>query len=1003
MVDVPQRGPWDSARPEDYIRVLRIREPLYGNAIGYEADDALLPRLTKGNDVIVPSRSYPLSLVTVPVDGDPTDLEEIEFNGTTPTEVVKVKQGKANAHVHRLKRSVDGFTDVPILMHFDGFGPGERWWEKFNQPDMFIHNPTFQGQMDDVGGLTPPPPADPTYETPDGFWPSPQYYRNITATYVEGAAIPLTFDRDGHIEGPGYNHGCDANHGALFWDMPQFQRYEPMVGGRGRVDRITHWFYQRRAWSGNEWPGKEFYCNAAAGASIVERPIADAYDTIEIIDVDTQTILDKTEDLADFGRPGAALTFTANAFHLYKNGVELPGGPPFSEGRGCIAMTDSATGWCVAVIAKIYDDPAGCTQPNIFAVQLMRWVDQLGYPPGTELLNFGNIVNFQSQDTRRVAGWVGHSYLLYAGHRDNLLDALTEIESSGILDEDPADVPVAARLNTEWPPGTDPGTILVDAFEDSELVGRHNMTKTITQLSGVHEGAVAPGCGTGARSHKALLRSTQTRIVNARPVGGASSAAVATYTSLTVASGRMNPPSTLVAHVSQTSAATGTLKLRVRGWDQFGEKIVEETPTVAIVNKTNNYVYLSKVFAFVTSVEFQSTGLDIADDTISLGTRWDWTRTVDASNAHTAGLNLGWGVPMRLGARPNVAVTGRHKRDTRPAAIPAWGTLTLLDIPSNAETWTVDGKVYTFKTTITAANGDVLIGATVLETLTNLYLAINLMGTAGVHYGTGTTIHATVRVNTPPTVDAIVVTAKTPGVLGNLLAMSTTLTVGAYELSGSYLEGGESDTGEVLRVNVRDVSGRSSSAARPFVTSADGRRILLGYAESGWEGANEKVSILKQDAAEQWGGTAAIQDLTIQTNPGNGHTVTIDSKVYTFETSLTNVDGNVLIGASAAASLENLRRAINLMSGAGTNYAAATTLHATVFAFPVRPGSGLSGVLRVQAKTVGTGGNSLAVSETLSGTGNAWGDTDLAGGAADLVDVMVESYIRTAALPFQSR
>lgn len=49
--------------------------------------------------------------------------------------------------------------------------------------------------------------------------------------------------------------------------------------------------------------------------------------------------------------------------------------------------------------------------------------------------------------------------------------------------------------------------------------------------------------------------------------------------------------------------------------------------------------------------------------------------------------------------------------------------------------------------------------------------------------------------------------------------------------------------------------------------------------------------------------------------PVNGATATIGSRVYTFQTALTNVAGNVLIGADAAAALDNLKAAINLTPG----------------------------------------------------------------------------------------
>lgn len=55
--------------------------------------------------------------------------------------------------------------------------------------------------------------------------------------------------------------------------------------------------------------------------------------------------------------------------------------------------------------------------------------------------------------------------------------------------------------------------------------------------------------------------------------------------------------------------------------------------------------------------------------------------------------------------------------------------------------------------------------------------------------------------------------------------------------------------------------------------------------------------------------------------PSDGDTVTIGASVYTFKTALTPTGGEVLIGASAAAALLNLIRAINHSGTTGTDYA----------------------------------------------------------------------------------
>lgn len=123
-------------------------------------------------------------------------------------------------------------------------------------------------------------------------------------------------------------------------------------------------------------------------------------------------------------------------------------------------------------------------------------------------------------------------------------------------------------------------------------------------------------------------------------------------------------------------------------------------------------------------------------------------------------------------------------------------------------------------------------------------------------------------------------------------------------------------------------------------------------------------------------GSNATGTLTLTGNAADTETVTIDAKVYTFQATLTNVDGNVLVGASASASIDNLVAAIMLDPGAGTLYATATTVHPTAYA---RQGAG--DTLVVMAKTAGTAGNSLATTETL-GAGS-WADTSMNDGGVN--------------------
>lgn len=139
----------------------------------------------------------------------------------------------------------------------------------------------------------------------------------------------------------------------------------------------------------------------------------------------------------------------------------------------------------------------------------------------------------------------------------------------------------------------------------------------------------------------------------------------------------------------------------------------------------------------------------------------------------------------------------------------------------------------------------------------------------------------------------------------------------------------------------------------------------------------------------------ASQTLTVSANPANTETVTIAGKVYTFQTSLTNVDGNVLIGANAEGSIDNLVAAINLGAGAGTAYAAAMTLNASA-----RAVKGSASTLVAYAKIAGAAGNLIATTEACANS--AWGAGTMAGGTGDpgnaLAALLAQDQLNAAAV-----
>jgi len=108
-------------------------------------------------------------------------------------------------------------------------------------------------------------------------------------------------------------------------------------------------------------------------------------------------------------------------------------------------------------------------------------------------------------------------------------------------------------------------------------------------------------------------------------------------------------------------------------------------------------------------------------------------------------------------------------------------------------------------------------------------------------------------------------------------------------------------------------------------------------------------------------------------------TVVVGGKTYTWQDTLTDVDGNVDTGADAEAGLANLKNAINLTGTPGTGYAASMTKNAQVYCTAVT-----ATTLVVSAHVPGTIGNLVASTET--GTNTAWGGATLASGTGDIGD-----------------
>lgn len=163
-------------------------------------------------------------------------------------------------------------------------------------------------------------------------------------------------------------------------------------------------------------------------------------------------------------------------------------------------------------------------------------------------------------------------------------------------------------------------------------------------------------------------------------------------------------------------------------------------------------------------------------------------------------------------------------------------------------------------------------------------------------------------------------------------------------------------TWEISYTKVLRMAAPGATSA-PFNIAADDRKVIGDVAVRPTVGGYaNRVRVRFTEAAR-----SAYAFLSASANFADGDTVTVGGRIYTFQATLTNTNGNVLIGASAEASLDNLAAAITLGSGAGSVYAAATTVHGTVTAYMQS-----ASLMATVALSAGVSGNSIALSEAAS-------------------------------------
>jgi hypothetical protein len=157
---------------------------------------------------------------------------------------------------------------------------------------------------------------------------------------------------------------------------------------------------------------------------------------------------------------------------------------------------------------------------------------------------------------------------------------------------------------------------------------------------------------------------------------------------------------------------------------------------------------------------------------------------------------------------------------TSTAPVFAVGTLTSSGTFTDTQTVVVGGKTYTTQTTLTNVDGNVFIGANAAATLQNLYDAINLTGTPGTQYAAAMTANTRVKA-TAVTATTLVVSALTPGEVGNLIASTETQTNAAW--GAAVLASGAGNINEYITgiLSVNQINSEMQAALKPLTIAAD--------------------------------------------------------------------------------------------------------------------------------------------------------------------------------------
>jgi hypothetical protein len=334
--------------------------------------------------------------------------------------------------------------------------------------------------------------------------------------------------------------------------------------------------------------------------------------------------------------------------------------------------------------------------------------------------------------------------------------------------------------------------------------------------------------------------------------------------------------------------------------------------------------------------------------------------------------------------------TGTVAHPSVTAAIGAGDTMDITakvaGVAGNSIATTELSAVCTWTSTVMGSGVDpvaneILIGASAEASIDNLVAAANGTAGAGTTYATGSTVHATCDI-AKATAGTMTATAKSVGFAGNAYASTVGGTTDHLSWDGGVVLAGGVDAQAANDILIGENAEAAIDNMVLAITGGAGAGTNYGTGTT----ASTQVTAVKASAATMTvtalaAGDAgnAIATTTTATHCGFG-----GAKLSGGESA--QAANDVLIGADAQASIDNLVAAVNKAVGEGTTYGTGTVANASCSAVKADTDK-----LVATARTKGAAGNSIVIGKTVAKATWASGAVVLSGGVDGTVGVANET------------